>query len=381
MVQTVLLVFGTRPECIKMAPLVHTLRSQPDRFHVVVCITGQHREMLHSALRIFDIVPDVDLDIMKPGQDLFSITADILYKMKDVITAHNPDILLVHGDTTTTLAAATAGFYAGKRVGHVEAGLRTHDLSAPFPEEFNRQVVSKIAALNFAPTQESAQNLRNEHIAEEKIIVTGNTVIDALFWVLKKIESNPDYEKKIHQSLNDVLKFDWQNEKFILVTGHRRENFGDGFLHICRALKRIAQEEPETHIVFPVHLNPNVRAPVQEHLLDIPNIHLIEPQDYEPFICLMQASYLLLTDSGGIQEEAPSLSKPVLVMRDVTERPESVEAGTTRLVGSKEDIIVSETLLLLRDPKVYQIMQAAENPYGDGYACEKILEILDKTKP
>jgi UDP-N-acetylglucosamine 2-epimerase (non-hydrolysing) len=372
----IMLVFGTRPEAIKMAPLVHRLKAESDVFDVRVCVTAQHREMLDQVLKIFEIVPDIDLDIMKPGQDLFDVTTQVLQGMRDVLSQDKPDALLVHGDTTTTLAAAIAGFYAGIPVGHVEAGLRTHDLYAPFPEEFNRQVVSKVTRWHFAPTTLSRANLITESVSESSITVTGNTVIDALHWVLDRIASNADRSARLTHSLSEVLPFNWQTERFVLITGHRRENFGDGFLQICEALRELALRFAHVRFVYPVHLNPNVQKPVRIILAGLSNVHLVEPLDYEPFVYLLKHSYVVLTDSGGIQEEAPSLGKPVLVMRDVTERPEAVDAGTVELVGANKERIVTGVSRLLEDETHYSKMSHAHNPYGDGKACDRILAVL-----
>jgi len=375
----VMLAFGTRPEAIKMAPLVHALAKKPRMFDVQVCVSAQHREMLDQALKVFDIVPDIDLDLMKQGQDLYDVTSSVLLRMRDVFRLHRPDILLVHGDTTTTFSAAVAAFYQGIPVGHVEAGLRTFDLQAPFPEEFNRQVTSRIAAWHFAPTAQSRQNLVAERVPESRIVVTGNTVIDALFWVINRIESDDERRGRLSSFLDRQLGFNWKSERFVLITGHRRENFGDGFLQICEALKSVSEIYPDVQFVYPVHLNPQVQAPVMSILGDLPNVCLTGPLDYEPFVYLLKHCYFVLTDSGGIQEEAPSLGKPVLVMRSVTERPEAVEAGTVRLVGADRERIVSAVSELLDDDAVYNGMARAHNPYGDGDACQKILEILERT--
>jgi UDP-N-acetylglucosamine 2-epimerase (non-hydrolysing) len=372
----IMLVFGTRPEAIKMAPLYHALKAQPDEFETVLCVTAQHRQMLDQALKVFEITPDIDLNLMKPGQDLFDITASVLTGMRDVLRTHKPDALLVHGDTSTTLATAMAGFYLGVPVGHVEAGLRTHDLQAPFPEEFNRQVASKLAKWHFAPTEFSRSNLLAERVPPGSITVTGNTVIDALLWVLGRIDADATRRRGLVALLNARLGFEWQNQRFVLITGHRRENFGDGFLQICHALKELAARFPATQFVYPVHLNPNVQQPVHAILADVPNVHLIAPLDYEPFVYLLKHSHIVLTDSGGIQEEAPSLGKPVLVMRDVTERPEAVEAGTVRLVGANRDRIVANVAELLDNEASYLAMGKAHNPYGDGKACARIISIL-----
>lgn len=372
----VMLVFGTRPEAIKMAPICHALRAEPESFETLVCVTAQHRQMLDQVLKVFEITPDIDLNLMKPGQDLFDVTASVLLGMRDVLKEQKPDVLLVHGDTTTTLASAMAGFYAGVKVGHVEAGLRTHDLYAPFPEEFNRQVASKVTSWHFAPTSTSRDNLLAERIDDQKITVTGNTVIDALFWVLDRIENDPVRRQTIAGFLNQHLPFDWQTERFVLITGHRRENFGDGFLQICHALRDLALAYPTIRFVYPVHLNPNVQKPVHEILEGLSNVHLVDPLDYEPFVYLLKNAYLVITDSGGIQEEAPSLGKPVLVMRDVTERPEAVNAGTVRLVGAHREHIVKSISELLDNEASYTAMARAHNPYGDGNACERIISVL-----
>jgi UDP-N-acetylglucosamine 2-epimerase (non-hydrolysing) len=372
----IMLVFGTRPEAIKMAPLYHALKACPQQFETQVCVTAQHRQMLDQVLRVFEINPDIDLNLMKAGQDLYDVTASVLIGMRDVLRQHKPDALLVHGDTTTSLAAAMAGFYAGVPVGHVEAGLRTHDVYAPFPEEFNRQVASKVTRWHFAPTEFSQQNLLNERVDEDQISVTGNTVIDALLWVLARIDSDAGRQSELTSFLDDRLPFAWQSGRFVLITGHRRENFGDGFLQICEALKDLAARYPNVHFVYPVHLNPNVQQPVKSLLADLPNVHLIEPLDYEPFVYLLKHSHIVLTDSGGIQEEAPSLGKPVLVMRDVTERPEAVDAGTVILVGANRERIVANVSDLLENDAIYKRMSRAHNPYGDGKACERIIDVL-----
>lgn len=372
----IMLVFGTRPEAIKMAPLVHELRADPDQFDLLVCVTAQHREMLDQVLRVFEITPDIDLNLMKPGQDLFDVTASILTGMREVFALHQPDAVLVHGDTTTTLGTAMAGFYAGVPVGHIEAGLRTYDLYAPFPEEFNRQVASKVTHWHFAPTVLSRDNLLAERVSSASITVTGNTVIDALHWVLARIDSDSERRIEMDTKLADALGFGWKNKKFVLVTGHRRENFGDGFLQICAAIRDLALHYKNTHFVYPVHLNPNVREPVNNILAGLNNVYLIEPLEYESFVYLLKHAHLVLTDSGGIQEEAPSLGKPVLVMRNVTERPEAVEAGTVELVGANQACIVDGVSRLLDDDEHYQRMSKAHNPYGDGKACQRIVDVL-----
>ena len=372
----IMMVFGTRPEAIKMAPLYHALKALPDVFDTQLCVTAQHRQMLDQVLKVFDITPDIDLNLMKPGQDLFDVTASVLTGMRDVLRTHKPDALLVHGDTSTTLAAAMASFYLGVPVGHVEAGLRTHDLQAPFPEEFNRQVASKLTKWHFAPTAFSRQNLIDERVPEAAISVTGNTVIDALFWMLGRIDADAQRRSALDVFLTKQLNFDWQNQRFVLMTGHRRENFGDGFLQICHALKELAARYPAVQFVYPVHLNPNVQQPVNAILANVANVHLIAPLDYEPFVYLLKHSHIVLTDSGGIQEEAPSLGKPVLVMRDVTERPEAIEAGTVRLVGADQGRIVANVAELLDNEASYLAMSKAHNPYGDGKACARIISIL-----
>ena len=370
-----MVVFGTRPEAIKMAPLCHRLREQKD-IETIICVTAQHREMLDQVLSIFKLTPDIDLSVMKKGQDLYDVTSNILLKMRDTLKEEKPDIVLVHGDTTTTFATSLACFYMGVKVGHVEAGLRTHDIQAPFPEEYNRQSTGIIADFHFAPTDLSQQNLLAEGKNKESIIVTGNTVIDALHLVLKTIDVDKNKSKDITLRLNERLPFDWEVARFVLITGHRRENFGQGFLDICEAIKELAMKNPDTHFVYPVHLNPNVQKPVYESLLGLDNVWLIEPLEYEDFVYLLKQSYLVLTDSGGIQEEAPSLGKPVLVMRDVTERPEAVEAGTVKLVGALKTNIISSIHLLLNDEALYTKMSQAHNPYGDGKACDRIVEYI-----
>lgn len=370
----ILVVFGTRPEAIKMAPLVKRLEAEPG-LTSIVCVTGQHREMLDQVLDIFDIKPDHDLSVMTPGQDLSDVTGKILYGVRDIIRVANPDLVLVHGDTTSALAAGLAAFYERVPIGHVEAGLRTYDLKAPFPEEFNRQLVGRIASLHFAPTPRSKQNLVDEGVLDTSIFVTGNTVIDALFWVL-------DQDEKISAAADDLRKalgFDFTSVKYVLVTGHRRENFGDGFNQICKALKTLAEHYSDIQFVYPVHLNPEVKAPVHEALGGVANIHLIEPLSYVPFSRLLASCELVITDSGGIQEEAPSLGKPVLVMRDVTERPEAVDAGTVLLVGAHEKTIVEAVRRLLEDRPFYESMSRSHNPYGDGAASSRIIELIERS--
>lgn len=372
----VMLVFGTRPEAIKMAPLVLELKKYPDCFEVIVCVTAQHREMLDQALEIFNIFPDIDLNLMQKGQDLCDVTSSVLMGMRDVFKSDPPDLLLVHGDTTTSFAASVAAFYAGIPVGHIEAGLRTYDVRAPFPEEFNRQVVGKLAGIHFAPTNLSAQNLLDENVQASRVFITGNTVIDSLKWVLARIDSDEERCDLVIDRLNSVLPFNWRSVRFILITGHRRENFGVGFLNICTAIRGLAEHYPDDHFVYPVHLNPNVLKPVNEILFGLDNVHLIEPQEYESFVYLLKHAYLVLTDSGGIQEEAPSLGKPVLVMRDVTERPEGIEAGTVELIGTDQARIFKRVSSLLDDNTHYQRMALSHNPYGDGRACVRIVDIL-----
>lgn len=366
-----LCVFGTRPEAIKMAPLVLALAAD-ERFEAKVCVTGQHREMLDQVLGLFNITPDFDLNIMKPGQDLTDVTTAILQGLKSVLSEFKPDIVLVHGDTATTLAASLAAYYQQIPVGHVEAGLRTGNLYSPWPEEGNRKLTGALAKLNFAPTDTSQNNLLREGINPDSIIVTGNTVIDALLDVVKRL----DEDSELLAQAAKPAEFLDPTRKLILVTGHRRESFGDGFERICYALIEVAQQHPEVDIVYPVHLNPNVREPVNRLLNGISNIHLIAPLDYLPFVHMMSRSHIILTDSGGIQEEAPSLGKPVLVMRDTTERPEAVSAGTVKLVGTNTVDIVRELNRLLKDKDAYQTMSYAHNPYGDGNACKRILEAL-----
>ena len=375
-----MLVFGTRPEAIKMAPLVKEFQKYPEKFETIVCVTGQHREMLDQVLRIFDIVPDFDLNIMKQGQDLYDVTSRVLLGMRDVLCETKPNIVFVHGDTTTSTAAALAAFYQQIPVGHVEAGLRTHQIYSPWPEEMNRQITGRIATYHFAPTPLSKENLIAEGISEGSIFVTGNTVIDALYMVVKKIKDNASLEKDLTSVLlesgYDINRLH-DNKKLVLITGHRRENFGDGFMSICAAIKDLTVKYPDVDFVYPMHLNPNVRQPIHEvfgeKLSNLGNIFFIEPLEYLSFVYLMEKSYIVLTDSGGIQEEAPGLGKPVLVMRDTTERPEAVEAGTVRLVGTDADAIVSNVNLLLDNPDLYRRMSETHNPYGDGHACERIL--------
>lgn len=372
----ILLVFGTRPEAIKMAPLYLELQKHPQDFETRICVTAQHREMLDQVLAVFGIEPDIDLNLMTPGQNLSGITNAVLSGMGEVLAAEKPDIVLVHGDTTTTMATSLACFYAGIAIGHVEAGLRTYDLQAPFPEEFNRQVTSKLSRWHFAPTNQSRDNLLEEKISADCISVTGNTVIDALMWVLAHIDADQAKREQLINVINLLLPFDWQTQRYIVITGHRRENFGDGFLQICKAIRELAERCPDIQFVYPVHFNPNVRGPVSEILSGFANIHIIEPLEYEPFVYLLRNCFLVLTDSGGIQEEAPSLGKPVLVMRETTERPEAVEAGTVRLVGANRQKIVDGVAALIDDDNLYRQMSLTHNPYGDGKACAKIVEVL-----
>ncbi len=373
----ILFVFGTRPEAIKMAPVIKAFKNEKI-FDTKVCVTGQHRQMLDQVLDIFDIKPDYDLNIMERGQDLFDITANVLSGMKNVLSEYSPDLVLVHGDTSTTSATAIAAFYQKIKVGHVEAGLRTGNIYSPWPEEVNRQISGVIANYHFAPTSTSMENLLKESKNKENVLVTGNTVIDALFLVLGKIEKDARLKNKILKSISDQYKFN-DGKKIILVTGHRRENFGEGFTNICKALKKIADDNHDVDIVYPVHLNPNVQKPVKNILSNSKNIYLIDPLSYENFIYLMSKSYFIITDSGGVQEEAPSLGKPVLVLRNTTERPEAVEAGTVKLVGTNFDAIVNESQKFLDDEKEYKKMSKAHNPYGDGSASKRIVNFL-KTK-
>lgn len=380
----VMLVFGTRPEAIKMAPLVKEFQKHTDEFETVVCVTGQHREMLDQVLTIFGIKPDYDLNIMKQGQDLYDVTVRVLVGMRDILKETKPDIVLVHGDTTTSTAAALAAFYQQIPVGHVEAGLRTYDIYSPWPEEMNRQITGRIATYNFAPTPLSRQNLIDENIPDEKITVTGNTVIDALHIVVENIKSdkslNVSLEKELKGKGYDVSRLNDGRRRLVLITGHRRENFGEGFINMCKAIKQLTILYPEVDFVYPMHLNPNVREPIHkvfgDDLSAFSNIFFIEPLEYLSFVHLMEKSHIVLTDSGGIQEEAPGLGKPVLVMRDTTERPEAVMAGTVKLVGTDYDKIVGETQNLLEDTALYERMSKAVNPYGDGHACERIVNRL-----
>ena len=403
--QTILLVFGTRPEAIKMAPLVKQLQSQPEQFRTLVAVTGQHRQMLDQVLRIFDIVPDFDLNIMQPNQDLFDITTRVLLGMRDVLREAKPDIVLVHGDTTTSSSAALAAFYQQIPVGHIEAGLRTHNIYSPWPEEMNRQLTGRLATYHFAPTPLAKANLLHENVPEERIIVTGNTVIDALYMVVEKIRKDVSLQEQLQSALTqagyDVNRLS-RNRRLVLITGHRRENFGEGFISMCTAIRDLAARYPDVDFVYPMHLNPNVRKPIHQVFGEIDplhhtpgassrqtggaasaekgiirnNLYFIDPLEYLSFVYLMEKSTLVLTDSGGIQEEAPGLGKPVLVMRDTTERPEALEAGTVRLIGTDYERIVSEVSTLLDDASSYDKMSKAINPYGDGLACERITNFL-----
>ena len=379
----VMLVFGTRPEAIKMCPLVKEFQKNPDEFETIVCVTGQHREMLDQVLTIFDVKPDFDLNIMKQGQDLYDVTARVLTGMRDVFKECKPDVVLVHGDTTTSTAAALAAFYQQIPVGHVEAGLRTHNIYSPWPEEMNRQITGRITTHHFAPTPLAKQNLLRENVAENQIIVTGNTVIDALYMVVDKIKKDKCLQQELKEMLKkagyDTARLD-SSRRLVLITGHRRENFGDGFISMCTAIRDLANKYPEVDFVYPMHLNPNVRRPIHEvfgeDLTQHTNLFFIEPLEYLSFVYLMEKSTIVLTDSGGIQEEAPGLGKPVLVMRDTTERPEALESGTVHLVGTNYDKIVEEVSTLLDDAKAYQRMSQAVNPYGDGMACSRICDYL-----
>ena len=379
----VMLVFGTRPEAIKMAPLVKEFQKYPEQFQTIVCVTGQHREMLDQVLHIFEITPDYDLNIMKQGQDLYDVTARVLTGMRDVLKEARPDVVLVHGDTTTSTAAALAAFYQQIPVGHVEAGLRTHDIYSPWPEEMNRLITGRIASYHFSPTPLSRDNLLKENVAKDKIVVTGNTVIDALYMVVDKIKNNKELDLELQCLLKNVgydINRLTGSKKLVLITGHRRENFGDGFINICTAIKDLTQKYPDVDFVYPMHLNPNVRKPIHEvfgeDLSNLGNMFFIEPLEYLSFVYLMEKSTIVLTDSGGIQEEAPGLGKPVLVMRNTTERPEALEAGTVKLVGTNYDKIVDELSRLLDDVLYYDMMSKAVNPYGDGKACGRIVEMM-----
>jgi len=384
----ILLVFGTRPEAIKMAPLVKEFQKYPEQFDTKVCVTAQHREMLDQVLQLFEIAPDYDLNIMKAGQDLYDVTSRVLLGMRDVLKEAKPDVVLVHGDTSTSTAAALAAFYQQIPVGHIEAGLRTHNIYSPWPEEMNRQLTGRITSYHFAPTQLSKQNLLLENIQEESIHVTGNTVIDALYWVIDKMKNTPDLEQvvldrlqKENISVNSCNSWTTKERKLVLITGHRRENFGQGFINICEAIKELAEKYPDVDFVYPMHLNPNVRNAIKEVFVSIhenswTNVFFIEPLDYLPFVYLMNLSYLVLTDSGGIQEEAPGLGKPVLVMRDTTERPEALDAGTVKLVGTNKPTIIREVSALINNLETYIKMSKANNPYGDGKACRRIINQL-----
>ena len=411
----VMLVFGTRPEAIKMAPLVKAFEQYTEDFETIVCVTGQHRQMLDQVLGLFEIVPDYDLNIMKQGQDLYDVTSRVLLGMRDVLREVQPDVVLVHGDTTTSTAAALAAFYQQIPVGHVEAGLRTHNIYSPWPEEMNRQITGRIATYNFSPTPLSRQNLLEEKVSEASITVTGNTVIDALYWVVDKIKGDEQLSAELKGVLAtagydvdrlgknknsdggnncqlSIVNCELKSRRLVLITGHRRENFGDGFIHMCTAIRDLVQKYPDVDFVYPMHLNPNVRKPIQEVFTGLDslstgegwgeagNMFFIEPLEYLSFVYLMEKSTLVLTDSGGIQEEAPGLGKPVLVMRDTTERPEALEAGTVKLVGTNYDRIVNEVSQLLDDAAYYDAMSKAVNPYGDGKACERIVNFIKAIK-
>jgi len=381
MKQKILIVFGTRPEAIKMAPLVKRFQEEAEVFNLKVCVTAQHREMLDQVLELFEIEPDFDLNIMKSGQDLYDVTSNVLLGMRDVLSDFKPDVVFVHGDTSTTSSTALASFYQQIKVAHVEAGLRTGDIYSPWPEEANRQITGVLSNYHFAPTTTSQENLLRENKDPKSILVTGNTVIDALYLALDKIKNNSTLKESIVKSIEDEItdeNFSLESSKFILVTGHRRENHGQGFINICKALKTIALNNPDVSIIYPVHLNPNVQKPVNELLSEVKNIYLIKPMQYEAFIYMMDKSYFIITDSGGVQEEAPSLGKPVLVMRNTTERPEALEAGTVKLVGTDTDLIVQEAEKLLKSEEAYASMSKAHNPYGDGTACEQIVNFFRK---
>lgn len=379
----IMLVFGTRPEAIKMAPLVKEFQKQPEQVETVVCVTGQHREMLDQVLRIFDIHPDYDLNIMKQGQDLYDVTAHVLTGLRDVLKEVKPDVVLVHGDTTTSTASALAAFYQQILVAHIEAGLRTHNIYSPWPEEMNRLLTGRLATYHFSPTPLSRNNLIKESVDDRNIIVTGNTVIDALYWVVDKIKNDKVLDSELVKVLvkagYDVNRLNG-GKKLVLITGHRRENFGDGFIHMCTAIKDLTRKYPDVDFVYPMHLNPNVRKPIHEifgeDLSGLGNMFFIEPLEYLSFVYLMEKSTIVLTDSGGIQEEAPGLGKPVLVMRDTTERPEALDAGTVKLVGTDYDRIVNEVSVLIDDKVAYEKMSKAVNPYGDGLACKRIVNAL-----
>ena len=381
--KTIMLVFGTRPEAIKMCPLVKEFQKYPNNFRTIVCVTGQHREMLDQVLQIFDVTPDYDLNIMKQGQDLYDVTSRVLLGMRDVLKKEQPDVVFVHGDTTTSTAAAIAAFYQQFPVAHVEAGLRTHNIYSPWPEEMNRQITSRIAAYNYAPTPLSRQNLLQENVCADTITVTGNTVIDALYMVVDKIKNDQQLGKQLAQNIRiagyDVNRLN-NEKKMVLITGHRRENFGEGFINMCTAIKDLTQKYPDVDFIYPMHLNPNVRKPIHEvfgeDLSSLGNMFFIEPLEYLNFVYLMEKCNIVLTDSGGIQEEAPGLGKPVLVMRDTTERPEAVDAGTVKLVGTDYQKIVDNVSLLLNNIEYYNTMSKAVNPYGDGKACERIVNQL-----
>lgn len=383
--KTIMLVFGTRPEAIKMCPLVNAFKQRPTRFKTVVCVTGQHRQMLDQVLGIFDVVPDYDLNIMQSGQDLYDVTTRVLVGMRSVLKETSPDLVLVHGDTTTSTAVALAAFYQQIPVGHVEAGLRTHDIYSPWPEEMNRQLTGRIATYHFAPTPLSRENLLLENIPDDRITVTGNTVIDALCWVVNRIRNDQELDRSLSETVNrygyDVSRLS-QGKKLVLITGHRRENFGDGFIRMCQAIRHLVERYPEVDFVYPMHLNPNVREPIRkvfgESVDAYPNMFFIEPLEYLSFVYLMEKSAIVLTDSGGIQEEAPSLGKPVLVMRDTTERPEALEAGTVKLVGTDYEAIVRNVAELLENAEAYERMSRAVNPYGDGQACKRIIERVEE---
>lgn len=381
--KTIMLVFGTRPEAIKMAPLVKEFEKHDEKFKTIVCVTGQHREMLDQVLKIFDIKPDYDLNIMKQQQDLYDVTSRVLLGMRDILKEVQPDVVLVHGDTTTSTASALAAFYQQIPVGHVEAGLRTYNIYSPWPEEMNRQITGRIATYNFSPTPLSKQNLLHEGVKEQSITVTGNTVIDALYWVVDKIKNDQRLQDELKESLihagYDTGRLE-DGKKLVLITGHRRENFGEGFINMCNAIKDLTLKYPHVDFVYPMHLNPNVRRPIHEvfgeDLSNLGNMFFIEPQEYLSFVYMMEKSHIVLTDSGGIQEEAPGLGKPVLVMRDTTERPEALDAGTVKLVGTDYQKIVDSASILLDDTNEYEKMSKAVNPYGDGLACGRIVEFI-----
>ena len=378
MKKKILFLFGTRPEAIKLAPLINKFKEQKEDYSITICSTGQHNEMFYQVLKIFDIEVDKDLKIMRQGQDLFDIASGSLTAIKPVLEEVKPDYVFVHGDTSTTMTASIASFYKEIKICHIEAGLRTYNIYSPFPEEFNRQVVSRLAHFHFCPTELSKNNLISEGVLSEKILVTGNTVIDALKFTSEKLKKDRHLEKTIKKEISSIVDFDFESKRFVLITGHRRENFGEGFINICKGIKKLSQSNPDVGFIYPVHMNPNVLKPVKSILGESKNIFLTKPLDYASFVYLMMKSYLILTDSGGIQEEAPSLGKPVLVMRNTTERPEGIESGTVRLVGSDPNKIFEMVNDVLNDFETYESMAKAINPYGDGHSCKRIVDFMDQ---